>query len=148
MGFDITVIKAYENAFADEGLRCAATKHRFHPASDNVGGRQMLLGGLMHPLNNTGIPQLRIVTHRCPSLCDQLTKIKKAVVAKEIKDERKATGSVSDLVDCLEYFVGSHPRYVYVKPRPEESPAGFRRYQARFGQKTQDRSISIGTFYS
>jgi hypothetical protein len=148
MGFSSRVVDAYEEAFLEERLFCAATRHRFTPGCDDVGGRQMRLNGLLHPLTSSGLPQLRIVTHRCKDLCDQLIKVKKAVVSKEIKDERKAIGSVTDLTDCLEYFVGSHPRYFYVKPLPEEAPAAFRRYQAKFGTRTQDNSISIGTFYS
>jgi hypothetical protein len=148
MGFASRVSDAYECAWEAEGLRCAATRHRFSPGCDDPGGRQMILNGWMWPINGTGLPQLRVVTHRCPKLCEQLEKVKKAVVSKEVKDERKAIGSVSDLVDALEYFAGHHPRYIYVQPRPEEASTAFRRYMAKFGKSTRDEpSISIGTFY-
>lgn len=148
MGFDTRIIDVYEDCFESEGIRCAATRHRFARSSDQVGGRQLILNSAMHPINNTGLPKLRIVAHRCPDLCKQLEKIKKHVVSKEVKDERKAPGTVSDLVDCAEYFVASHPRYVYVQPRPEEASTAYRRYMAKFGKSTQDEpSISIGTFY-
>lgn len=147
MGFGTRIVDAYEEAFLEAGLTCAVSKHRFQLASDDVGGRQMILQGLMHP-TKSGLPKLRIVTHRCPSLCSQLAKVKKQVVKKEVKDERKAPGQPHDVCDCLEYFVASNPRYIPTPPTREQWPDSYRRYMSRIGTKEESPTpIRIGTHY-
>lgn len=145
MGFGSTIKNEYERAFELAGLTCHLTKGSFLPGCDDPGGRQMIINSWLHP-NRTGQPKLRIVTHRCPKLCEQLTKLKKKVVQKEVKDERKQDGQPSDVVDALAYFAGSHPRYIYIKPSLEDASPAFQRYMKKFGQK-KDTSLSIGTYY-
>ena len=143
---DAKVKTQYEAAWEEYGLRCSLTKSKFFPGSDDVGGRQVKLAGLMHP-NNIGVPKLRIVTKRCPNLVEQLTKVKKQIVNKEVTDDRKAKGQASDMCDALEYWIASGPRYVSVpKPKPEE-PECYKRYMEKFGSSGKQESIKIGTYY-
>jgi len=148
MGSDANtrVVDAYARAFADEGLKCVATASQFIFGSDNVGGRQLVLQSWMHA-NKEGIPKLRVVEHRCPHLCDQLAKIKKKTVNKEVVDERKMSGMPSDLVDSLEYYAASGPRWLPLAPRIEDAPTGYQRYMKRFGNKDKNKPIKIGTHY-
>jgi hypothetical protein len=146
MGFGSRVVDEYERAFLLSGLTCHTTKHRFRPGSDDVGGRQMIINGWMHP-DRKGIPKLRIVSHRCPSLCTQLLKLKKKVIQKEAKDERKEDGQPSDVADALGYFAGCKPYYFLVKPTLEDASPAFQRYMKRFGQPKERPVVSIGTFY-
>lgn len=147
MGFGSTIKAEYERAFKLAGLTCHISRNQFTPGCDDVGGRQMVINGWTHP-TKTGLPKLRIVPHRCPKLTEQLTKIKKKVVQKEVKDERKQDGQPSDVVDALAYFAGAHPRYVYIKPSLEDASPAYQRYMKRFGQqKDQNAGLSIGTFY-
>src|SRR5690606_18538936 len=120
-----------------------ATGHRFLPASDDVGGRQMVLQGWLYPSGSQLLPKLRIVTHRCPQLCEQLTKVKKKVVAKEEVDERKAKGPV-DLCDCLEYFAASTPRYVLLKPSLAQASPAYQRYMKKYGRDTSRPTVRFG----
>ena len=108
----------------------------------------MVINGWLHP-GKTGYPKLRIVTHRCPKLVEQLTKIKKKVVQKEVKDERKQDGQPSDVADALGYFAGARPRYIYIKPTLEDASPAYQRYMKRFGQnnKESNKGFSIGTYY-
>jgi|694.fasta_scaffold00460_58 hypothetical protein len=146
MGFGCRIVDEYERAFLLAGLTCFSTKHRFRPGSDDVGGRQMIINGWMHP-NQKGLPRLRIVTHRCPNLCVQLTKLKKKVIQKEAVDERKADGQPSDVADALGYFAGSKPYYFFIKPTIEDASPAYQRYMKKFGQNTERPTVSIGTFY-
>lgn len=146
MGMRARIVDSYEEAWLEAGLQCSLSKHKFQMASDDVGGRQMILQGLMHP-GKTGLPKLRIVTHRCPQLCRQLEKVKKQVVSKEVRDERKAPGQPHDVLDCLEYFAASKPRYQRPVPTPEQWPDSYRRYMQRIGNKDNQREVQpIGTF--
>lgn len=146
MGFGSRIVDEYERAFLLHGLTCHISKHKFKPGSDDVGGRQMILNSWMHP-DRKGLPKLRIVTHRCPSLCTQLVKLKKKVIQKEARDERKADGQPSDVADALAYFAGSHPRYVFLPPSIEDASPGYQRYMKKFGQQNERPVVSIGTFY-
>jgi LAGLIDADG-like domain len=146
MGFSSRIVDEYERAFLACGLTCHLTKGRFTPGSDNVGGRQMILNSWMHN-GKTGRPKLRIVTHRCKSLTDQLFKLKKKMIQKEAKDERKQDGQPSDVADALAYFAGAGPRFVFVKPTLEDASPAFQRYMKRFGQPKEKTTLSIGTFY-
>jgi hypothetical protein len=98
--------------------------------------------------NSVGIPPLRIVTHRCPNLVDQLTRVKKPVANKDVLDDRKARGVPTDTVDALEYFAATGPRYINVpKPKPEESES-YRRDMEKFGKKNgNEKVVQVGTFY-
>lgn len=144
-GFETRIVDAYQSAFRDAGLTCHLTKHAFGRGSPDVGGRQLIVNGLMHP-GRTGLPKLRVVTHRCPDLCKQLIKVKKRVMQKEVIDERKAAGQQHDIVDCLEYIAASRPQYIYIKPSLDDASPAFQRYMKKFGQK-KDTSLSIGTYY-
>lgn len=147
MGFGSTIKAEYERAFKLAGLTCHTSLNMFTPGCDDVGGRQMVINGWLHP-GKTGYPKLRIVQHRCPKLIEQLTKIKKKVIQKEVKDERKQDGQPSDVADALAYFAGAHPRYIYIKPTLEDASPAFQRYMKRFGQKQESKSgFSIGTYY-
>lgn len=140
------IVDAYKKAFSEAGFTCYRTKDRFDYGSNDVGGRQLILNDWMH-IQKNGRPKLRIVTHRCPELCKQLTKVRKKKIQKEVVDERKARGQ-HDLVDCLEYIAAADPRYVYVKPTIEDASEAYQRYMKRFGNGSdQQKSISIGTFY-
>lgn len=149
MGFSSRIVDEYERAFLAYGLTCHLTKHRFTPGCDDVGGRQMILNSWMHP-NSKKMPKLRVVTHRCKSLVEQLTKLKKKTVQKEVKDERKQDGQPSDVADALAYFAGAHPRYFYIKPTLEDASPAYQRYMKKFGQKDgqpNNAALSIGTYY-
>jgi hypothetical protein len=91
----------YESAWAEFGLSCSLTRNLFTWGSDDVGGRQLVLSGWLHN-NDLGTPKLRIVTHRCPNLVQQMTKIKKKVANKEVLEDRKAAGHDHDAVDCYD----------------------------------------------
>ncbi len=144
---DVRVVDAYETAFKAKGLSCVLTKSKFSWGSDNVGGRQLVLQSWMHPNPKTQIPKLRIVTQRCPVLCEQLRKVKKKTVNKEVVDDRKLAGIPSDLVECLEYLAASGPKYTFIAPRIEDAPSAYQRYMKRFGNKKENNPIQIGTYY-
>ena len=146
-GFETRIVDAYQSAFLNAGLVCHLSKHQFHRGSPDVGGRQLILNSFLHP-GRTGLPKLRVVTHRCPHLCNQMTKVKKRVVQKEVIDEKKARGQQHDVLDCLEYIAASRPVYVYLKPSIEEASPAFQRYMKKFGSKKEPNTgFSIGTFY-
>jgi hypothetical protein len=95
------VVDSYINAFEMMKLKCVVSGSQFLFGCDDVGGRQLVLQGWMHPQQGQKLPKLRIVTHRCPNLCEQLEKVKKRVVAKQEMDERKARGDW-DIIDCYD----------------------------------------------
>jgi hypothetical protein len=141
---DTRVVDAYARAWAHFKLECVVTKGNFIFASDNVGGRQAIVMEWLHP--TTGMfPKLRIVTHRCPKLCDQIKNVKKAVVQREANDERKARGEW-DLCDALEYFAASSPRHIYVKPSISDGSPAYQRYLKRFGKQTTRPSVTFGAY--
>ncbi len=139
---DTRVVDAYSRAWEHFKLECSLTKHNFLFASDDVGGRQTILLEWMHA-TKTPFPKLRIYAPRCPKLCDQLRKVKKRVVQREVNDERKARGE-HDLVDCLEYFAASHPRHIPVKPSIQDGSLGYQRYMKKFGNKTNRATVTFG----
>jgi hypothetical protein len=140
------VIDKYKEAFIKFGMECVATKSGFLTASDNVGARQLTLQAWMHP-TKFGFPQLRIVTHRCPNLCEQLRKLKKDTTRKEVVDERKMPGQPDDCAVCLEYFAASHPRYIPMPAASTGGGPGYKWYMKKFGVKPA-QSVRIGTSYS
>lgn len=148
IGLSHRVVDAYRMAFKEEGLSCHLTKHGFTFASDDVGGRQLVLQSWMHP-GKSGLPRLRVVTHRCPDLCEQLRKIKKDTVRKEVRDDRKLAGQASDLVDALEYYAASGPRYIRPVENPEDMPASWKRYTERMKKRDAGTSTAcrVGTTY-
>lgn len=140
------VVDAYQEAFEREGLTCVSTKHSFLFASDDVGGRQLVVQGWLHP-GKSPYPRLRIVTHRCPNLCEQLRKVKKKVISRDPVDDRKARGAV-DLVDALEYWAASNPKYLKLKKTMQEASPAYQRYMKRFGRGSEKRpTIQMGTYY-
>ena len=141
------VVDAYSKAFAAEELRCITSKSLFMFGSDDVGGRQLILQEWMHPQEKTGLPKLRIVESRCPHLCDQLRKLRKKTVGKEVVDERKVAGQASDAVDALEYFAATNPKYVFIQPQITDGSRGYQWYMKKFGGPKPQTSVQIGTRY-
>ena len=142
-----TVQLAYEEAFAEVGLRCQTTKSKFVRGSDDVGGRQLQLISLMHE-NKQGYPTLRMITEKCPILTKQLRGCRKKVVGKDPVDDRKADRPHHDLVDALEYIIATQPKYHFIEPQAEDGTPGFQRYMKMFGgKKAKSPTIQIGTRY-
>lgn len=140
------VVDAYADAFAAESIRCSSSGARFIFADDNVPARVMKLQGWMHtgPL---GQPRLRVHVRRCPSLCEQLKKVKKKCVNKEIVD-RPADGQQIDLVTCLEYWAASHPKYVPYRAGVETYTPVYKWFMEKFGNKPiGSEGFSVGTSY-
>lgn len=142
MSYGTRVVDAYTNAFAICKLSCKCTGSQFSFASDDVGGRQSVLLSWLYP-GKSPLPKLRIVTHRCPQLVDQMSKVRKKVIAKEEVDERKAKGAY-DIVDALEYFAASNPRYVPQTISTQDGSLAYQRYMKKFGNKTARPVVTFG----
>jgi hypothetical protein len=138
------VVDAYSRAFEYYKLECSCTKSQFIFASDDVGGRQLILGEMMHA-KATPFPKLRIVTHRCPILCEQLRKVKKKTVQKEVMDERKMRGEW-DLVDAVEYGAAADIRYIPVKPSIADGSPGYQRYMKKYGNQSSRPTVKFGAY--
>lgn len=112
MGFGITVQDNYSKEFEAAGIYCESTGSQFTYGSDNVAGRIQVLSEWMHIQASTGLPKLRIVTHRCPTLCEQLSEYEKDMVADVVQDFKPAKGQRIDAAVALEYFASRMPKYV------------------------------------
>jgi hypothetical protein len=89
----------------------------------------MCLRKMMQPIAlGANKPQLRIVAHQCPTLIRQIDRNLRYVQKEDIQDKR-ASGQVQDLLDCLEYFAGSGPEYNFPPPAPVEETPGFRSWK-------------------
>ena len=147
MGYQTRVVDAYEDAFEAAKVKCTTTRHRFMFGCDDVGGRQMLLQSWMH-LDRKGLPKLRVVTHRCKMLCEQLRKVKKEIVKKEVMDERKSSNQKHDICDALEYAVASKTQYYLPKLTVEDGTPAYQRYMRKWGRDTERAEpIQMGTYY-
>jgi hypothetical protein len=142
MSHGTRVVDAYTHAFAACKLSCKTSGSQFAFASDDVGGRQAVVLEWLYP-GKSPLPKLRIVTHRCPQLVDQMSKVKKKVVAKEEVDERKAKGAF-DIVDALEYFASSNPRYIPQKITVQDGSPAYQRYMKKFGNNTARPVVKFG----
>jgi hypothetical protein len=142
LSYNTRVIDMYETAWAKYKITCKTTGGRFAKACDDVGGRQLILLSWLHP-GKSPYPKLRIVTHRCPSLVEQMRKVKKRVVQREVNDERKVRGQW-DSLDCLEYFAASNPRYVPQTITTQDGSPAYQRYMKKFGNKTARPVVTFG----
>lgn len=147
MGYGMSVMANYSRAFAAHNLIAAQTGNGFQLGCTDVGGRVMQLQSWMH-VSSTGLPKLRIVTHKCPNLCKQLERYKKKVVNKEVRDDRPADGQAIDVAVALEYWAASYPRFVRLDPAVTDGSPGYQRYMKLFGNKKKDPPpVRMGTFY-
>ena len=136
------VVDAYAEAFKKMGVTCKLSGSQFAFGSDDVGGRQLVLLSWLHP-GKSPYPKLRIVTHRCPNLCDQMRKVKKRTIQREVHDERKIRGAW-DCCDCLEYLAASHPRFIPRKISIEDGSPAYQRYMKKFGNKQSRPVVKFG----
>lgn len=112
MGFGVRIGTNYSIQFEELGIYCTQTGSQFTYGSDNVAGRIQVLQDWMHIQSKTGLPKLRIVTHRCPTLCEQLNDYEKQLASNVVADFTPAKGQVLDAAVCLEYWASRHPTWV------------------------------------
>jgi len=118
MGFGVRVGTNYSQEFEKAGIFCTQTGSQFTYGSDNVAGRIQIVQEWMHIQSKTGLPKLRIVTHRCPTLCEQLIEYEKMMTSNVVADFTPAKGQAIDAGVCLEYWASRHPVWV---PPPQVS---------------------------
>jgi hypothetical protein len=120
MGHNLRVMSHYSQHFLAQGLSCYTTGSHFQVADPVWITRSTALRGWMRTDRPCGRPQLRVVLHTCPHLVRQLTRTMRAVHKDDVK-ERLADGQIHDVLDCGEYWAGSHPVY---QPHPVAAQAG------------------------
>ena len=116
MGFGKTVMQNYSDEFEKVGVMCRRTGSSFTFGSDQVAARIQVLQEWMHIQASTGLPKLRIVTRRCPTLVEQLQEYEKRMVANVIDDFIPARGQVIDAAVCAEYWASRAPTYIQPDP--------------------------------
>lgn len=125
----------YARAFTAAGLQAVETPGTFQRGEMTWIVRAMALKNMMLPIGaDTSLPQLRIVQHKCPNLVTQIRRNLRHVTKQDVQD-KQASGQVKDLLDCLEYFAGSQPRFAVPPPPQIEETPQFRHYtqeQARW----------------
>ena len=137
MGFSISVGDNYTKAFADKKLRSAATGSSFLPGCVNVLGRIGRLNRLL-TIQGNGRSALRIVTQKCPKLCQQMLDYEKGIheISGEILDT-PAKHQQIDLPQCLEYAAAFD--WYYVEP---PAPAEVRRFSPAVEKYLKQRQSS------
>lgn len=118
MGFGVRVGTNYSQEFEAQGIFCTQTGSQFTYGSDNVAGRIQIVQEWMHIQAKTGLPKLRIITHRCPNLCEQLSEYERQMVSNIVADFVPAKGQTLDMAVSLEYWASRHPTWV---PPPQVS---------------------------
>lgn len=111
MGFSHRVSEQYSQAFRSQGLKSQITGDFWLPSDHVWISRSMKLRALMRGREGSPRPQLRIVTHMCPTLVRQLEETLKDVSKDDVKD-KLAPGQIHDVLDVAEYWAGSDPRYI------------------------------------
>jgi hypothetical protein len=109
MGFAWKVSQQYEKEFRDAGLRNQVAGTTFLPSESVWIVRSMKLRAWMRG-RTCGRPQLRVYAPGCPTLIRQLEQVRKSISREEVKD-KLADGQVHDVLDTLEYWAGSDPRF-------------------------------------
>lgn len=111
MGFSWTIGQQYTMAFEKHNLSSTLTGSNFIPGDPSFEQRSNLVRAAMR-IRPCGYPQLRIITHKCPELVNQL----KRNIRKTDRDgnplEAAEDRQFDDLRCCLEYWVSRHPTYV------------------------------------
>lgn len=128
-GATFSICDNYTTAFKAQGLHSAFSQGMFLPGETAWIVRSMCLRKMMQPIaQGANKPQLRIVAHQCPTLMRQIDRNLRHVQKEDVQDKR-ASGQVQDLLDCLEYFAGSGPEYNFPPPAPVEETPGFRSWK-------------------
>lgn len=102
LGFGKTVGGNYADAFEQEGLYCRTSGSQFSPGSDAVASRITTLQSWM-VIRPGGKPKMRVVMHRCPSLCRQFEQYTKLLKNGKVDDFKPAPRQNIDLAVCAEY---------------------------------------------
>lgn len=109
--------KKYKDIFSEEferrGIESEETGFGFTAGLDDFSIRSRIVDGWMQAMQS-GKPQLRIVTKRCPNLVWQLSHNQRRMVGEQVLDEEEKRER-NDLRSCLEYFASRNPKYVPVK---------------------------------
>lgn len=145
MGFNISVESNYSKEFARCGLRSKTTGNSFSYGSTDVPGRITLL---QRAMRLRPIPQLRIVTQRCPQLCKQIKSCLKDKVSGEVNDYRPRKRQTIDLLQALEYVVSRRPEWHDMPEGSPEMSASHKEYlliQSMFPkEQDKDKSVYLG----
>jgi len=124
MGATWQVQGNYARAFREQGLRNDLMLDMFFQGDPNWITRSTALRRWMRG-RKCGRPQLRIVTHMCPELIRQLESNVRAVNKDDVQD-RPAKGQKQDIMDCLEYWAGADPQYVFSRGPDRQETPGFK----------------------
>jgi hypothetical protein len=107
--------KKYKDIFSDElerrGIESEETGFGFVAGDDRFPVRSRIVDGWMQAMQS-GKPQLRIVTKRCPNLCWQLAHNQRKMVGDQVVLEEENTRERNDLRQCVEYWASRKPTYV------------------------------------
>lgn len=106
----------YKDIFSEEferrGIESEETGFGFTAGLDDFSVRSRIVDGWMQTMQS-GKPQLRIVTKRCPNLVWQLSHNQRRMVGEQVLDEAEKRER-NDLRECCEYWASRKPTYVYV----------------------------------
>lgn len=112
----------FSTEFAKRDIESEETGVGFIAGEDKFPIRSRIVDGWMQSLQ-TGKPQLRIVTKRCPHLVWQLAHNQRRMVGEVVLDEAEKRER-NDLRECLEYWASRNPKYVDINqyiPKSTES---------------------------
>lgn len=146
MGFSMTIQANYSREFERLGVYCNQTGSHFTYGSDNVPGRIQTLQEWMHIQPATGLPKLRIVTHRCPNLVEQLETYEKKLTAEIAEDYVPAKGQTIDAAVCCEYAASRNPRYIapeQLADGEEDAQSVWQEFKRLFRKKKKDADEDV-----
>lgn len=150
MGFSISVMRNYSNEFEAAGVFCRRTGSSFTFGSDNIAARIQVLQEWTHIQSKTGLPKLRIVVNRCPTLCEQMEEYEKQLASEIAQDFVPAKNQTLDAAVCLEYFASRNPQYVMpmqeVKGKRDAESVWkeFQKYFFRRKKEDSDSAVIMG----
>jgi hypothetical protein len=102
----------FSQEFERRGIESEETGFGFTAGLDQFSVRSRIVDGWMQPLQS-GKPQLRIVTKRCPNLVWQLAHNQRRMVGEVVLDEEEKRER-NDLRVCCEYWASRRPAFVPV----------------------------------
>lgn len=150
MSWGISVERNYAEEFTNVGLKPVGHSQAFfEEGNPDFVARKMMVDQYL-AIRDNGLPGLRIVIDRCPSLVWQMTNNHFLISPDGTIDDRKpASRQKDDMRDCLEYWVSKRPRYV---PPPKIATTGTNIWdehqnfvKQRFGQQVAESPyIEIG----
>lgn len=150
-GFSWKIREQYAREFQAAGLTSSFAGVMFLKGEDSWFVRSVKLRNWMRG-RLCGRPQLRIVTHACPTLVRQIESVTRNVSKEDIQD-KLAPGQIHDAVDVLEYWAGNDPTFIIPPPQHDVDSPGLRMFNqdnqfwsnlTKAKPQTQSKQIILG----